>query len=190
METDRQTARVPARLLVAVILSGAYALVAIGSGLVAAAHATYPLAFGLDLGGDRSYPFPWPEDLWVAVPTVLGGLTFLASVVAAGRGHRIGRALTTLWLFLSIATSAVVAFAARTTRRCALVSYSSRYECTSGRTATLRDTVLLAAPAVIALACLLRPDRPGPRTRRRGPGGPLRRSGGERRSPEADQPIS
>lgn len=152
----------PVRMAVALILGGIYAAAAVALGLYSLAEGSYPLAFGIRLGGDRSYPFPWPDEVLFGGIITAVGVGLAVVLVLAAEGGSVARYVAIAGLGAAIIVCGIVARASSDERRCAYESYSSTQHCTSRSTATMRDFTLLALPAGVAIACLAthrpRPD--------------------------------
>ncbi len=139
---------------VGVIIGGAYGVVVMGLGLWGAAEESYPLFFGLRLRGDSGYPFPDPNIAALGVLIAVLGATFAAIFVKTATGSAAARRAAIAGLALVVVGAGWTAQVASGSRRCAFESYSETNHCMSGTAATLRDFVILAVPALVALGCL------------------------------------
>ena len=137
------------------LLAGSFAaMLLVGFGVWATAVSSYPLAFGLDLRGDRPYPFPWPEGVAVGlVLTILGAVVAYAVIRVASRTRTAVRSGVVL-LCVVVAASAFASASMSGERRCAIRSYDSSIHCTSRARSATRDFTAIAVPAGVALAGL------------------------------------
>ena len=137
-----------------VIIGGAYGFAIMGIGLWSAAEGSFPLFFGIRLGGDRSYPFPWPDEAVLGAIVGVLGAVLVAIFVRTAIGSAAARRAAIAALALVVIGAGWTGQRASSSRRCAFETYTDSNHCMSGTASTLRDFVLLASPAMIALGCL------------------------------------
>lgn len=145
----------PVRMAVALILGGIYAAATVALGLYALAAGSYPLAFGIRLGGEQgAYPFPFPDLVLSGGIITAVGVGLALVLVLAAKGGSVAHYLAITGLGAAIIVCGIVARASSDERRCAYESFYKTQRCTSRSVATMRDFTLLALPAGVAIACL------------------------------------
>ena len=151
-----RTQRAPTTVqAIALLVGGAYGSAMVVFGLYTVAGASFPLAFGIDLSGDRQYPFPYPEGALLGLLVGACGLGLCALLVAAVKQRPGARDAAVAALGAVVVVAAVVAVTTRGSRRCAFETYSSTDHCMSATASTLRDFAILATPAFVAIGCLI-----------------------------------
>lgn len=148
----------PLTTTVALMLGGTVAVLVTGFGAWSMAAGSYPYAFGMDVNGDRSYPFPFPEAVLVGGVVVVIGLGLGGALVAAARGYREGRVAGLVLLGLVAVVVGLLAGSASHGRRCPVDAYTQREHCASASTAAVRDVVLFdTVPLLAGVALALTP---------------------------------
>lgn len=159
MISERGTQAAPVRPLTALTLGvgGACAMALIGLGGWMVAWGSYPLAFGIDVTGERPYPFPWPEAVAIGVLLTILGVG-VAIAVAARAGKAAGaRRFAVAGIVGIVVASGVLAISSSEERRCALVAYSGTTHCISKAAAAARGFSIVAGPAAVVLVGLAVP---------------------------------
>lgn len=141
--------------IAALVLGGATGMLLIGVGVIGAATWSFPLAFGMELRGDSSYPFPDPWSFVVACSLFIVGVALIASLGCAMRGSPTAHRLSIALLLVTTAGLLLYAYWRSADRRCAFETYSQTHHCMSRPVAAARDGLVLTLPAVLAIVCLV-----------------------------------
>jgi hypothetical protein len=149
-------------MAVAAVVGGGVGIVTAAFGAYFVASGSFPLAFGLDVNGDRPYPYPFPEAVLVGAVFIVVGLVLAASLTCWLRGQSRARLVAIAALGTVIGLAALVASFTGEAHRCAMVAYTGIEYCTSRSTATTRDLVLLSALPLVALLGLAASFRRAP----------------------------
>ncbi|QXC61146.1 hypothetical protein KSP35_23020 [Aquihabitans sp. G128] len=131
-----------------------YAVAVLGIGVRGLGEETYPRALGLRWSSDLRPTFPHGGVAIVfGLLALLVGVLMVVTLVATVRGDRGARWLAMGWLLVAIPITYLLARDPDRSRRCFVDGYGGRTVCASATTVTIRDFVLLALPAVVALVC-------------------------------------
>ena len=149
---------------VSLLVAGAYAFAVVRSGATLIGESTWPVELGFDRNGDSAYP-RWPEVWLGAVGVLLGVLVVVVVARAVCGSHRASVAAAVFLAMVSAAGAAGAAWGAETADNCVHDSYSGVDLCIDPSRAALRDGLILAVPAGLALVGLvleIRRTRVGP----------------------------
>ncbi len=135
---------------VSLLVAGAYALgvVRIGADLIG--ESTWPVELGFDRNGD--YTYPRVSEAAIGAVVVLVGVLLVVVVARAIRGSRSAAAGAAVFLAVVVAAGlANAAWGSETADNCVRDAYSGGEYCIAPSRAALRDGLLLAVPAGLAL---------------------------------------
>jgi len=153
------------RVVVGALAAAPYAIAVLALGLRTLAQATYPRALGVRFSSDLKPVFPdGGVGIIFAALTLVVGFQTVATLVGTVRQSRSARWLAIGWLVLAVPIAYRIAWHPDRGRRCFVDGYRGRAVCASATSVTIRDFVLLALPAIVAIACFLaaRTARPSP----------------------------
>lgn len=139
---------------IGVVIGGAYAAGITVLGLWEVAGSTFPYLFGIDVRSDSPYPFPYPVGAFLGTFVACLGLALASVFVRVAMGSVTARWYAIGGLVLVACGALLVANSVGEERRCAVQSYSGQEHCVTASTAALRDFILLALPAALAIGCL------------------------------------
>lgn len=147
-----------ARLAAVLMIGGGYVAALAGFGLSVFASESFPLAFGIDLWGDRQYPFPagHPMVAFAGLMMIAAAALFGFVLIRAARHERWARQLAIGVLIAAAGIAAAVSYGASNERRCAISSYSNVEHCMPRPAAAARDFVPIGVPALVAAVLLAR----------------------------------
>lgn len=157
VDLARVSAGVSTGMALVLLIGGGYAAVLMGFGISVFAAESYPLAFGIDLWGDRSYRFPeGPLPALRGLVVLAAGVSFGFVLLRAAQREAWARWTAVAGFLVAIGVAGVLAIGASVERRCAAIEYSQVDRCMPRTVAAARDFIPLGLPAVIAAALLVR----------------------------------